>query len=103
MRSCEIEGKEVMHEAILNRDRKRALITVSNHTAGIDDPFVTALLVPDEALLPPPPSPFQREESEGLKQKLEIDGVSHAEQVDEATDDDDAVHQNRVRWVMCAT
>ncbi|QDZ22237.1 tafazzin [Chloropicon primus] len=52
MNSCEISGREIMHKAILGREEGQALITVSNHVSAIDDPFVTSLLVPEEALKP---------------------------------------------------
>jgi len=94
MSSCTVEGREIMHEAILGRVPGQALITVSNHVSSLDDPFVTSMIVPDEALEP---------------------GMSIADVAGEGTSSDgesvetgdggggDAAYSNRVRWVMCAT
>jgi 1-acyl-sn-glycerol-3-phosphate acyltransferase len=96
MRSCEVQGESIIHDAILRRDRDRALITVSNHTASIDDPFVTSLLVPEEALQPFPRSFGKEDENQKqTEEKRDIRSGSSAS--------GDAVHSNRVRWVMCAT
>ena len=85
MKSCEVEGSGIMRDAIMGRDEGQALITVSNHASSIDDPFVTSVLVPDEA--------------------LEGEGAFRWPSAQEAGPGsiDDAVNSNKVRWVMCAT
>jgi monolysocardiolipin acyltransferase len=47
-----VQGAEVM-QAALERPRGQPLITVSNHVASLDDPLVTAALVPPRYLLRP--------------------------------------------------
>ena len=45
-------GEEHLHRA-LRREKGQPLITVSNHVASIDDPVVTATLVPSSLMLHP--------------------------------------------------
>ena len=47
-----IRGEEYLHRA-LQREKGQPLITVSNHVASIDDPLVTAALVPPSTMLHP--------------------------------------------------
>ncbi len=47
-----VQGAHIMHSA-LERPPGQALITVSNHVAAIDDPLITAALVPTEYLFKP--------------------------------------------------
>ncbi|GBF99938.1 hypothetical protein Rsub_12631 [Raphidocelis subcapitata] len=52
LNTTEVEGAEHL-TAALQREPGRALITVSNHVASIDDPFVTAAVVPPELFASP--------------------------------------------------
>ncbi|KAK3200399.1 hypothetical protein Dsin_023814 [Dipteronia sinensis] len=47
----QVYGVEKLHEALLNRPKNTPLITVSNHVASVDDPFVIASLLPPRVLL----------------------------------------------------
>ncbi|TXG65099.1 hypothetical protein EZV62_006374 [Acer yangbiense] len=47
----QVYGVEKLHEALLNRPKNKPLITVSNHVASVDDPFVIASLLPPRVLL----------------------------------------------------
>jgi monolysocardiolipin acyltransferase len=40
-----------LHDALLNRPKNKPLVTVSNHVASVDDPFVIASLLPPKFLL----------------------------------------------------
>uniref|UniRef100_A0A803Q088 Tafazzin family protein n=1 Tax=Cannabis sativa TaxID=3483 RepID=A0A803Q088_CANSA len=47
----QVYGIEKFHDALLNRPKDKPLITVSNHVASVDDPFVIAALLPPHVLL----------------------------------------------------
>ncbi|ESQ49518.1 hypothetical protein EUTSA_v10020802mg [Eutrema salsugineum] len=47
----QVYGLEKLHDALLNRPKKKPLVTVSNHVASVDDPFVIASLLPPKLLL----------------------------------------------------
>ncbi|XVF06030.1 hypothetical protein REPUB_Repub06bG0013100 [Reevesia pubescens] len=47
----QVYGLEKLHDALLNRPKNKPLITVSNHVASVDDPFVIASLLPPRVLL----------------------------------------------------
>ncbi|XP_058076717.1 uncharacterized protein LOC131225243 [Magnolia sinica] len=47
----QIYGAEKLHQALLQRSEGKPLITVSNHVAAVDDPFVIASLLPPSVLL----------------------------------------------------
>ncbi|CAH2055004.1 unnamed protein product [Thlaspi arvense] len=47
----QVYGLEKLHDALLNRPKNKPLITVSNHVASVDDPFVIASLLPPKLLL----------------------------------------------------
>ncbi|XP_020086443.1 uncharacterized protein LOC109708918 [Ananas comosus] len=47
----QIYGAEKLHQALLKRPKGKPLITVSNHVASIDDPFVIASLLPPSVML----------------------------------------------------
>nr|DAD33311.1 TPA_asm: hypothetical protein HUJ06_012162 [Nelumbo nucifera] len=47
----QIYGAEKLHQALLQRPEGKPLITVSNHVASVDDPFVIASLLPPNVLL----------------------------------------------------
>lgn len=47
----QVYGAEKLHKALLHRPENKPLVTVSNHVAAIDDPFVIASLLPPSMLL----------------------------------------------------
>ncbi|KAJ6808730.1 tafazzin-like [Iris pallida] len=47
----QIYGAEKLHRALLERPQGKPLITVSNHVAAVDDPFVIASLLPPSVML----------------------------------------------------
>ncbi|KAG7576135.1 Phospholipid/glycerol acyltransferase [Arabidopsis thaliana x Arabidopsis arenosa] len=47
----QVYGLEKLHDALLNRPKNKPLVTVSNHVASVDDPFVIASLLPPKLLL----------------------------------------------------
>ncbi|OAY44039.1 tafazzin [Manihot esculenta] len=47
----QVYGLEKLHDALLHRPRNKPLLTVSNHVASVDDPFVIASLLPPRVLL----------------------------------------------------
>ncbi|XP_010546721.1 PREDICTED: tafazzin [Tarenaya hassleriana] len=47
----QVYGLEKLHDALLNRPKGNSLLTVSNHVASVDDPFVIASLLPPRVLL----------------------------------------------------
>ncbi|KAL2469151.1 Phospholipid/glycerol acyltransferase family protein [Forsythia ovata] len=47
----QIYGAENLHQALLHRPENKALITVSNHVAAMDDPLIIASLLPPSMLL----------------------------------------------------
>ncbi|CDP17184.1 unnamed protein product [Coffea canephora] len=47
----QIYGAEKLHQAVLGRPENKPLVTVSNHVAAVDDPFVLAALLPRNVLL----------------------------------------------------
>ncbi|KAE8706441.1 Detected protein of confused Function [Hibiscus syriacus] len=47
----QVYGLENLHDALLNRPKNKPLITVSNHVASVDDPFVIAALFPPRVLI----------------------------------------------------
>ncbi|KAF3506298.1 hypothetical protein F2Q69_00003020 [Brassica cretica] len=47
----QVYGLEKLHDALLNRPKNKPLVTVSNHVASLDDPFVIASLLPPKLLL----------------------------------------------------
>ncbi|KAK9146937.1 hypothetical protein Sjap_006840 [Stephania japonica] len=47
----QIFGAEKLHNALLQRPKGKPLITVSNHVASVDDPFVIASLLPPNVML----------------------------------------------------
>ncbi|KAL5783886.1 hypothetical protein ACOSP7_008915 [Xanthoceras sorbifolium] len=47
----QVYGVEKLHDALLCRPKNKPLITVSNHVASVDDPFVIASLLPPRVLL----------------------------------------------------
>ncbi|XP_027352246.1 tafazzin-like [Abrus precatorius] len=47
----QVYGLEKLHSALLHRPKGKSLLTVSNHVASIDDPFVIASLLPPHVLL----------------------------------------------------
>ncbi|KAL8130481.1 hypothetical protein V2J09_019636 [Rumex salicifolius] len=47
----QVYGAEKLHQALLSRPKDKPLITVSNHVASIDDPFVIASLLPPHVLM----------------------------------------------------
>ncbi|CAN8269653.1 unnamed protein product [Cochlearia groenlandica] len=47
----QVYGLEKLHDALLNRPKNKPLVTVSNHVASVDDPFVIASLLPPRLLL----------------------------------------------------
>lgn len=46
----QVYGVEKLHEALLDRSKDKPLLTVSNHVASVDDPFVIAALLPPRVL-----------------------------------------------------
>ncbi|CAM6102166.1 unnamed protein product [Calypogeia fissa] len=51
LNSTEVYGAEKMQAAVFNRRPGQPLITVSNHTAAVDDPFVISSVLPAHKLL----------------------------------------------------
>lgn len=51
LNSVQVYGLEKLHDALLHRPKNKPLITVSNHVASVDDPFVIASLLPPSVLL----------------------------------------------------
>ncbi|XP_012089006.1 tafazzin [Jatropha curcas] len=47
----QVYGLEKLHEGLLHRPKNKPLLTVSNHVASVDDPFVIASLLPPRVLL----------------------------------------------------
>ncbi|CAN1858534.1 tafazzin [Linum perenne] len=47
----QVYGLEKLHKALLERPKDKPLVTVSNHVASVDDPFVIASLLPPRVLL----------------------------------------------------
>ncbi|KAI6684931.1 hypothetical protein NL676_030844 [Syzygium grande] len=47
----QVYGVEKLHDALLHRPKNKSLLTVSNHVASVDDPFVIASLLPPSVLL----------------------------------------------------
>ncbi|XP_022969536.1 uncharacterized protein LOC111468521 [Cucurbita maxima] len=46
----QVYGLEKLHKAVLHRPKDQPLVTVSNHVASVDDPFVIAALLPPRVL-----------------------------------------------------
>ncbi|KAA0050902.1 tafazzin [Cucumis melo var. makuwa] len=46
----QVYGLEKLHKAVLQRPKDQPLVTVSNHVASVDDPFVIAALLPPSVL-----------------------------------------------------
>uniref|UniRef100_A0A2P2LTZ1 Tafazzin family protein n=1 Tax=Rhizophora mucronata TaxID=61149 RepID=A0A2P2LTZ1_RHIMU len=51
LNSVQVYGVEKLHEALLCRPKNKPLLTVSNHVASVDDPFIIASLLPPRVLL----------------------------------------------------
>ncbi|PKI51499.1 hypothetical protein CRG98_028059 [Punica granatum] len=51
LNSVQVYGAEKLHDALLNRPKGKPLLTVSNHVASVDDPFVIASVLPRNVLL----------------------------------------------------
>ncbi|KAJ4845123.1 hypothetical protein Tsubulata_038389 [Turnera subulata] len=51
LNSVQVYGVEKLHEALLRRPKDKPLLTVSNHVASVDDPFVIASLLPPNVML----------------------------------------------------
>ncbi|KAJ3676165.1 hypothetical protein LUZ60_003577 [Juncus effusus] len=49
----QVYGAEKLHKAVLERPEGKPLITVSNHVAAIDDPFIIASLLPPSIMRNP--------------------------------------------------
>ncbi|CAI0459913.1 unnamed protein product [Linum tenue] len=47
----QVYGLEKLHKALLERPKNKPLVTVSNHVAAVDDPFVIASLLPPRVLM----------------------------------------------------
>ncbi|KAI4349951.1 hypothetical protein L6164_010490 [Bauhinia variegata] len=47
----QVYGLEKLHDELLHRPKGKPLLTVSNHVASVDDPFVIASLLPPNVLL----------------------------------------------------
>ncbi|CAK7340643.1 unnamed protein product [Dovyalis caffra] len=47
----QVYGVEKLHDALLHRPKNKPLLTVSNHVASVDDPFVIASLLPRSVLM----------------------------------------------------
>jgi monolysocardiolipin acyltransferase len=47
----QIYGAEKLHQALQERPKGKPLLTVSNHVAAMDDPFVIASLLPPSVML----------------------------------------------------
>lgn len=51
LNSVQIYGAEKLHQALQGRPKGKPLLTVSNHVASMDDPFVIASLLPPSVML----------------------------------------------------
>lgn len=51
LNSVQVYGVEKLHQALHGRPKGKALLTVSNHVAAMDDPFVIASLLPPSVML----------------------------------------------------
>jgi monolysocardiolipin acyltransferase len=51
LNSTEVYGADKMQPAVFQRQPGQPLITVSNHTAAVDDPFVISSVLPPHKLL----------------------------------------------------
>ncbi|CAN0914160.1 ATP-dependent Clp protease proteolytic subunit-related protein 3, chloroplastic [Linum grandiflorum] len=51
LNSVQVHGLEKLHKALLERPKGTPLVTVSNHVASVDDPFVIASLLPPSVIL----------------------------------------------------
>ncbi|XP_012701195.1 uncharacterized protein LOC101768024 [Setaria italica] len=51
LNSVQIYGAEKLHQALQERPKGKPLLTVSNHVAAMDDPFVIASLLPPSIML----------------------------------------------------
>ncbi|RLM61397.1 hypothetical protein C2845_PM14G13830 [Panicum miliaceum] len=51
LNSVQIYGAEKLHQALQERPKGKPLLTVSNHVAAMDDPFVIASLLPPSVML----------------------------------------------------
>ncbi|CAD6235090.1 unnamed protein product [Miscanthus lutarioriparius] len=51
LNSVQVYGAEKLHQALQGRPKGKALLTVSNHVAAMDDPFVIASLLPPSVML----------------------------------------------------
>ncbi|KAJ1286961.1 hypothetical protein BS78_03G392700 [Paspalum vaginatum] len=51
LNSVQIYGAEKLHQALQGRPKGKPLLTVSNHVAAMDDPFVIASLLPPSVML----------------------------------------------------
>ncbi|KAJ6737637.1 TAZ PROTEIN TAFAZZIN [Salix viminalis] len=47
----QVYGVEKLHDALLHRPKNKPLLTVSNHVASVDDPFLIASLLPPSVLM----------------------------------------------------
>lgn len=47
----QVYGVEKLHDALLHRPKNKPLLTVSNHVASVDDPFIIASLLPPSVLM----------------------------------------------------
>lgn len=47
----QVYGVEKLHDALLHRPKNKPLLTVSNHVASVDDPFIIASLLPPRVLM----------------------------------------------------
>ncbi|KAF9681560.1 hypothetical protein SADUNF_Sadunf05G0014300 [Salix dunnii] len=47
----QVYGVEKLHDALLHRPKNKPLLTVSNHVASVDDPFLIASLLPHSVLM----------------------------------------------------
>lgn len=50
LNNTHVQGAEHLNQALLHRKQGQALITVSNHVAAMDDPLVSAAIVPPEVI-----------------------------------------------------
>ncbi|GJM91974.1 hypothetical protein PR202_ga08397 [Eleusine coracana subsp. coracana] len=51
LNSVQIYGAEKLHQALQERAKGKPLLTVSNHVAAMDDPFIIASLLPPSVML----------------------------------------------------
>ncbi|KAK1293530.1 N-acylphosphatidylethanolamine synthase [Acorus calamus] len=51
LNQVQVYGADKLKEALLNRPEGKPLLTVSNHVASVDDPFVIASLLPPNVML----------------------------------------------------